>query len=195
MACGGYTGAMTLLLENPLPIWAAGAVCLAVAIIVFLSKRSLGAMLAVVGVVGVTLLLAVVERIVVTPGEEVENSLTTLMAAIEANDVPGVLAAIAPTAGEIRTEAEKLMPQVNVKETGATAVRVVVDDSAVPLRATSFLRGRIDGTHARTGARVFFFDRVEIDWEKSGDVWQVVDYRAEFRGKPIRATEGFRAIR
>jgi hypothetical protein len=184
---------MNLLLENPLPIWALGAVCLAIAVIVFLAKRSLGSMLAIVGVIAVTLLLVFIERLVVTPGEEVEAALATLMAAIEADDLPGVLAAIEPAAQAIRTEAETLMPQVKVKETGTTSVRVEVDESA--LKATSFFRGRIDGTYARTGVRVFYFDQVEIDWQKSGDIWLVVEYRAKFRGKPITASDGLRAAR
>lgn len=182
---------MTLFLENPLPIWSLGAVCLAIAVIVFLSKRSLGAVLGVVGVIAVTLLLLFVERVIITPSEEVEESLTALMAAIEANDLPGVVGAIDPAAKAIRTEAETLMPQVKIKETGMASVQVELDDSN-PLEATAFFRGRIDGTHARTGVRVFYFDQVEIDWRKAGDTWRVIDYRAKFRGKPINATEGFR---
>jgi hypothetical protein len=186
---------MTLLLENPVPIWALGAVCFAIAVIAFLAKRSLASILGVVGVVVVTALLLFTESVVVTPSEEVEQSLTDIMSAIEANDVASVVATIDPNAKAIRNEAETLMPQIKVRETSATAVRVEVDETASPHKATSFFRGRIDGTHARTGARVFYFDQVEIDWEKSGDTWRVINYRAQFRGKPIGATEGFRAIR
>lgn len=186
---------MTLLLENPLPIMALGTVCLAIAVIVFLAQRSLGSMLGIAGVIAVTALLLVLESIVITPSEEVEQALTALMAAVEANDVAAVVAAIDPSAQAIRKEAETLMPQVNVKETGTTSVRVEVDETANPLKATSFFRGRIDGTHARSGARVFYFDKVEIDWQKSGNSWRVIDYRAEFGGKPITATEGLRSTR
>jgi hypothetical protein len=186
---------MTLLFENPLPIWALGAVCLAIAVIVFLAKRSLGSVLGIVGVIVVTALLLLLESIVITPSEEVEQSLNNLMAAIEANNVAAVAAFIAPNATAIRNEAETLMPQVKVRETGAASIRVEVDDSASPPTATSFFRGRIDGTHARTGVRVFYFDQVEIDWQKSGDNWLVIDYRAQFRGKPITASDGLRAAR
>jgi hypothetical protein len=186
---------MDLVFENPLPIWSLGAVCLAIAVIVFLAKRSLASILGVAGVIAVTALLLVLESIVVTPSEEVEQSLSDLMAAIEANDLAAVVAWIDPSAKSIRSEAETLMPQVKVRETGSTSVHVEVDESASPLKATSFFRGRIDGTHARSGGRVFYFDKVEIDWQKSGDSWQVIDYRAEFRGKPITATDGLRAAR
>lgn len=186
---------MNLLLENPLPIWSLGAVCFAVSVIAFLAKRSLGSILGMVSIIALTLLLVFVERIVITPSEEVEQALTTLMSAIEANDLPVVLARIDPAAQHVRTDAETLMPQMKVKETGSTAVRVEVNESANPPRATVHFRGRIDGTHTRSGARIFYFDQVEIDWQKSGDQWRVLDYRAKFRGKPVKAADGFRATR
>jgi hypothetical protein len=146
-------------------------------------------------VIAATLLMLFVERMVVTPSEELEESLTTLMAALKANDLPGVLAQIDPSAASVRGDAETLMPQVNVKDTGFSAVRVEVAESSTPPRATVFFRGRIDGMHAHSGARLFFFDKVEIEWQKRGDQWLVTDYRAEFRGKPVKASEGLRGIR
>ena len=130
-----------------------------------------------------------------TPSEEVEQSLVALMDAIQANDLPAVFSMIDPSAKHVLSDAETLMPQVKVKETGSTAVRVEVDESANPPRATSFFRGRIDGTHAKSGVRIFYFDSVEIDWQKVGDKWLIVDYRVKFRGKPIKPVDGFRTIR
>ena len=186
---------MNLLLENPLPIWSLGAVCLAVSVIVFFAKRSLGSFLGMAGVIAVTLLSVFVERNIITPSEEVEQALATLMSAIEANNLSSVLAQLAPTAQHVRADAETLMPQLKIRETGSTAVRVEVDESVHPPRATVHFRGRIEGTHAHSGSRIFYFDQVEIDWQESGDQWLVVDYRAKFRGKPVKAADGFRAIR
>ena len=186
---------MNVLLENPLPIWAFGAVCLAVSLVIVLTRRSLGSILGVAAVIAGTLLLVFLERWVVTPSEEVEEALTTLMASIEANDLPAVLATIDPSAQEIRAEAERIMPQVAIRETAAASVRIEVVDGSSPLQAISYFRGRFDGTHARSGGRIFYFDKVEIDWQHSDGQWLIVDYRAEFRGKPIRATEGFRMAR
>lgn len=185
---------MNLLLENPLPIWSLGAVCLAITLIVFLAKRSLGSVLAVAGVIAGTALLLLLESIVITPSEEVEESLANVLEAIKANDLPQVLAMIDPNAKHVRNDAETLMPQVKVKETGATSVRVEFADSN-PLEATSFFRGRIDGTHARTGTRVFYFDQVEIDWQKNGATWQIIDYRVKHRGKKINPIHSFQAGR
>jgi hypothetical protein len=186
---------VNLLFENPLPIWALGAVCLAISVIVFFAKRSLGSILGMVGVIAATLLLVFVERSVVTPSEEVEQAVTDLLSAIEANDLPGVLAQIGPTASHVRTDAETLMPQVNMKDTGSTGVRVEVDQSANPARAIAHFRGRIDGTHSRSGARLFFFDQVEIDWQKTGAMWQITDYRVMYRGKPVNPVNSFKGGR
>lgn len=186
---------MALLLENPLPIWALGVVCLAVSLIVFFAKRSLGSVLTVVGVVAVTLLLVSVEQVVITPSEEIEQSLADVLEAIKSNDLPQVLTMIDPNAQRVRADAETLMPQVTVKETGSTSVRVEIDESANPPQGTSYFRGRVDGTHRRNGIRVFFFDQVEIDWQRNGDAWQIVDYRVMHRGQPVKATDAFRTAR
>ncbi len=186
---------MNLFLENPLPIWALGAVALTISVIVFLAKRSLGSMLGVAAVIGITVLLLFIESAVVTPTEELEQAVATVMAAIEANDLNGVLAQIDPQAAHVRHDAETLMPQVKVKETGATAVRVEIDGNAAPVKATTFFRGRIDGTNTRNGVRLFYFDQVELDWHKPSDKWLITDYRASFRGKPVKASEGLRGIR
>ena len=186
---------MTLFLENPLPIWALGSVCLAASLVVFFAKRSAGSMAVVAGVVAATILLLVVEKVVITPSEQVEESLSALMSAIEANDLPAVLGMIDPAATKVRSDAQILMPQIKVKETGSTAVRADVNEAAQPPTATAYFRGRIDGTHARTGTRIFFFDKVEIDWRQSGDQWLIVDYRVMFRGKQVNPVDGFRTIR
>jgi hypothetical protein len=186
---------MTLFFENPLPIWALGIVGFAIAVIVYFAKKSLGSMLAVAFVVVATAVLLFIERQVITPSEEVEQAVVDIMDAIQANDVPGVVALIDPLATKVRSDAETLMPQVKVKATGNSSLRVELDESASPPKATSFFRGKIDGVHSKTGARAFYFDQVEVDWQKSGDKWLVVDYRAEFRGKPISAAEGIRGVR
>jgi hypothetical protein len=186
---------MNLFFENPLPIWGLGAVALAIAATVYFAKKSGRSLGGVVAVIVATALLLYIERQVITPSEEVELAVVEIMDAIQANDVPGVVALIDPSATKVRTDAETLMPQVKVNATGNSSLRVELDESASPAKATSFFRGKIDGVHSRTGARAIYFDQVEVDWQKSGDKWLVVDYRAKFRRKPINASDGIRAIR
>lgn len=186
---------MNLLLENPLPIWAAGVVLTTLCLVLVLARRSLASILVLGAVIALTLVLVLAERMVVTDREQVEATLSQLTDAIEANDLTAVLALMDPTATNVRTDAEKLMPQVKVRDAGATTVRVELDETSVPLRATSFFRGRVDGVHSRSGARLFFFDQVEIDWQKTGDRWLIVDYRVYQRGQPIEAVKSVRGNR
>ena len=52
---------MTFLLENPLPIWIAGAIGAVLAGVVFAARRNLASLVALAGIVLVTLLLAGIE--------------------------------------------------------------------------------------------------------------------------------------
>ena len=189
---------MTLLLENPLPIWSAGAVLTAICLVLVFARRSLSSVVALIAVIAITLALAFVESLVITEREQVEESLDQLIDALEANDLAAVLAVVDPSANVVRSDAEALMSQVNIADAGATGIRIELDDSAKPPRAMALFRGRIDGVHTRTGARVFFFDQVEIDWQKSGERWLILNYRVFQRGEAIdavRSVHGNRPVR
>jgi hypothetical protein len=186
---------MTLFFENPLPIWGLGAVALAIAAAVYFAKKTGGSLLGLAVAIVATAVLLFIERQVITPSEEVEQAVVDIMDAIQANDMPGVVGMIDPSAMKVRSDAETVMPQMRVNSTGNSSLRVELDESASPAKATSFFRGKIDGVHGKTGARAFYFDQVEVDWQKAGDKWLVTDYRAFFRGKPISAAEGVRAIK
>ncbi len=186
---------MNFLLENPLPIYATGAVLGTVCGLAFLARRNLPSLFALIGVVVLTLLLVLVERIVVTEREQVEATLQQLMANLETGEVPAVLALIDPAAAPMRADVEILMPQATIEDTGATAVRVEVDADAKPLTATSRFRGRVDGIHRSSGMRLFFFDEVEIIWVKRGDKWLAEAYTVQLQGKTINPVESMRGNR
>ncbi len=173
------------LLENPLPIYAVGTVLATVCGLAFLARRNLPSLFALIGVVVLTLLLVVVERVVVTEREQVEAALQQLMRDVEAGDMSAVLARIDSGAAKMRNDVEKLMPQAEIKDTGATSVRVEVDADTEPMTATSRFRGKVDGVHRRSGMRVFFFDEVEINWVKRGEQWLAEAYAVKIKGKAI----------
>lgn len=183
---------MSVVLENPVPIYAVGAVLSTLCGLAFLARRNLPSLLALVGVVGATLLLVLVERIVVTPREEVEEAVANLLYAIEANDLPTVVAAIDPAATGIRSDAETLMPMVNVTDTGATSLRVDIDTTDKPPRAVAMFRGKVDGIHKGSGQRVFYFEEVRLSWVERDGRWLVEDYRVHTDGMPIDAVDGLR---
>ena len=105
---------MTWLAENALMIWAAGAVALTLAFVVYWETRSYRAQLAMALVVLITAALLVAEWLIETPREAVARTLYQLAATVEANDVPGTLGYLSPKAGEIRSDVEKLMPEVTI---------------------------------------------------------------------------------
>ena len=186
---------MAIFFENPLPIVAVGAVLATVCGLAFLARRTLVSLLLLAGVVLLTLLLVLLEQLVVTERELVEAALYQLMDDIESGEVSAVLASIDSGAAKMRADVEKLMPEARIEDTGATAVRIEVDEASEPPTATSWFRGRLDGLHQRSGMRVFFFDEVEISWVKRGDRWQAVDYAVQWRGNsidPVKSMKGNR---
>ncbi len=182
---------MNILLENPLPILAIGAVLATLCGLVFLSRRTVPSLLALAVVVLLTLLLVVTERLIVTPREEVEQALSALLAAVESNDLPSVLALIDPASANVRSDAETLMPRVDVEDTGATAIEIDIDGSA----ATVHCRGRLRGIHRSSGAAMMFFDEVEFQWVRRDEQWLLEDFVAYWNGKPLNAVESLKGKR
>jgi hypothetical protein len=179
---------VTTLLENPLPIAVAGGLFATLALVVFLSRRNLTSLVALVGVVLATLLLLLVERVVRTDREVVESSLQAAMDAIEANDLPGALEIIDPAAADIRADAETLMPLVKWTTANAASIETTVDDTAQPPTATTRFRAFLNGVHEQSGMAVGYVNQqVDVHWIKRGDKWFVNDYTAYFDGKPIDA--------
>ena len=90
---------MNWLAENALPIWVGGAVALTMALVVYLQTRTQRVRCRrSVAVVAIVAALLVTERLMETPREAVERTLYELAATVEANDVPGALGFLAPTA-------------------------------------------------------------------------------------------------
>jgi hypothetical protein len=179
---------VTTLFENPLPVLVAGGLLAVLALVVFLARRSGAALLALVGVIALTLLLVLVERLVVTDREHVENALAGVLDAIEANDVSATVEFIDPAAAKIRADAQALMPQIKVEAANAAAVDVTVDDAAQPPAAIARFRAYLHGTHTASGTPVGYINQqVDLHWVKRGDRWLIDDYTAYFEGEPIDA--------
>src|SRR4051794_28997970 len=86
---------MSYLVETPWPgLLLAGLIELALGFLLVRSGRA-WVIVAMAGVLVAAIALVVIERLVVTDKEEIENSLETVAAALEAHDVPGVLATLA----------------------------------------------------------------------------------------------------
>jgi hypothetical protein len=186
---------LTFFLENPIPIYFVGTVLVVITGLTFLVRRTLRSLVWLVGVVLATLLLLAIERWVVTEREQIEANLGTLLESLEANDMPGVLAMIDPDAEEVRSDVETMMPEVTVKDTGATMLHIELGNSQDRPTATAQFLGRVDGVHKKSGQRVFYLDEVQLQWRHRDDRWVVENYEAMWQGRPINAVKSMRANR
>jgi hypothetical protein len=177
------------LVENPVLIGVIGGLLTTLALVVFLARRSLGSLVALAGAILLTLLGLVVERLVVTEREQVERAVAEVLAAVEANDLPGVLAAIDPAAAKVRGDASALMPLIKVEKARAlSAVDVDFTSTRQPPMALSRFRCFLQGIHTRSGMQVGYFNQqVDIHWVKRGDRWLIEDYTAYYDNQPIDA--------
>jgi hypothetical protein len=154
-----------------------GAVLLTMAGVVHWQLRTGKAFLAMLAVVILTGMLLVVERMIETPREAVERTLNELADAIEENDLPGVLTFIAPTALEVRSDAETLMPLVKVKKANIIGTPdIAVDERARPPTAAAKCQGFVDVTVRQNGMHGGYMDRVTIHFVADGDRWLIESY-------------------
>ena len=172
---------MNWLAENALPIWLGGAVAATLAVVVYLQTRTLGALLSIVAILAVTAGLLAAEYFWETPREAVERTLYELAATVEANDVSGTLAFLAPTADQaIRRDVEELMPLVNIERArilGTPKIEVASGDP--PAAATVQCRGLIIATIKRTGMKGGQNDELTMQWVRSGERWLVESYTSQ----------------
>ncbi len=187
------------LLENPLPIAAIGGLLVTLTAIVFLSRRDGASLAALAATALVTAGLLLVERFVATDREQVEEAVAGLLDAIEANDEPGVLNAVDPSAVKVRAEIAALMPEIKINAANAMGrIEVTVNDAGQPPIADATILAFLDGVHARSGLRVAYYkQRVDLHWVKQGERWLLADYTAYYNGQPIDAASsaaGNRAV-
>ncbi len=170
---------MRWLAENALPIWIGGAIALTMACVAYFQTRTKGAMYGILGVCAVTAALLLYNWLVETPREAVEHALYNLAAIVEANDVPGALAQLAPTAKpQLRKDVETLMPQVLIERArimGEPQVELNADEST----ATIQCRGFIMAKNKRDGLKGGAEDRFVLQWVRQGNRWLLDSYTSQ----------------
>jgi hypothetical protein len=165
------------LAENALAIWVAGAVLLTLAAVVYLQLRTTASLVAILIVVLLTAALLVTEHLIVTPREAVERTLYELAATIEADELPAVLRLIAPSAAAVRSDAEALMPLVDVEKARILGTpEITVDETAQPMTATVNCQGLVDVTVKQSGMKGPYMDRVQIHFVESNGAWLIESY-------------------
>lgn len=184
---------MTALFENAIPIYAVSAVLVTLCALIFFNRRDLPSMIGMITAALLAISMIALEMIVVTDREQVENEVVDIMLAIEANDVPGVLALVDPQDTQLRSDVEALLPMVNVRDTSVTSLEVDLASQSEPLTATAKFRAKVD--LQRREWRYVYFDRVDLDWVKRGDQWFLQGYQPYQDGKPIDARRSIQSQR
>jgi hypothetical protein len=185
---------MIWFVESPWPILMLGlAIEVVLAIALWRTGRSniVGAMVA-VGMA--TLGLIVIERMIVTDVEQVEDTLSEAARSLEANDVAGLLATFADDSPK-RNEVQTVLAHVTVREARIGGdLEIRVDTLAVPHSATARFTGRVNARDNRGSIPYEHFIRTfSVTLHRQDGHWRIYDYaEAEPRGGPAGAAGGRR---
>jgi ketosteroid isomerase-like protein len=168
---------MSALVENPI-FWIAVTVLLEAILAIALVRTGrgalIGAMIAVLVLGAAGLLL---ERVVVTEREEVEAAFVEIAAALERNDVPGVMARLAPEAGQLRTEASNRMPRVEISDARIRDLKVSFNRHANPPTARAQFKAIVEGRDKQGEVPYEHFIRqFSVGLRREGDRWLLTDY-------------------
>ena len=132
---------MSEFLESPLPVLMLGLTAQIVLVVLLVATRR-GAILYAMG--GVLLLTGVgllIERLVVTDQKRVKATLEAARLAVETNDAARLLACMSPSAKEIRQVVEHGMKTVRFSEARIRALKITFDRQRNPPTAKAQLTG------------------------------------------------------
>jgi len=171
---------MGWLLEDPTTVLTAG-ILIQVLLAVVLVKTGRGAvLLAMGGVFVLTILLVVVEFTVVTPREEIENTLYSAATAAEANDLDQFMTFIDPASAAGFSEVQSRMPRFDIKSVRLGQLQVEVDDSGESTAAQARMIASVEANDRQGQVpRDKYIARFSVDLKKVNDRWLMVAYKEE----------------
>ena len=123
--------------------------------------------------------LLLVEWFVVTEHERVEAALYGIAAALEADDVPGVVSHLSPTVPALQVEAQARLEHVRIREVVIGDLKISFNKLASPPAATATFLGRLNVDVRRGGPLGNVVGRFKVSLRKEDDRWLVRGY--EFR--------------
>jgi hypothetical protein len=172
---------MTWFTDNPTPIFIICGIALLV-LLVFLLKTGRGViLLAMVGVVLCIVTAIVIDSIVVTDREQVEQTLFQAAALAEENKLEELLDLfISPSVPHIRGQARSWIAQASrIDDVSVSAIDITVNHKKNPSTARAEFRVYARG-EARERNNPFPFQymtRMRVDFQREGDRWRVIDYQ------------------
>ena len=169
-----------ILLESPWPILLIGIAVEAVLAIALLRSGQGKMLWAMLGVAGLLVVGLVVERLVVTDREAVENTLDTAVAAVEANDLNRLLECISPSAQKTRADARWALGRVEFRKARITDLEITINRLTSPPTAKAKFHA-IGTGRDRLGESPYpsFMRPVTVNLRREKGRWLIGDYSVE----------------
>jgi ketosteroid isomerase-like protein len=166
---------VTWLVESPWPTLMLG-LAVEVGLAIWLIRSGRVAAIAAMGIVlAATVGLLVVERLVVTDAEAVEDALADAAAALEANDPPRVLALFAPDSPRL-AEVRSILSRMTVRDARVGGdLEIRFDDKAQTANTTFTARVEARDNQGQL-PHEHFIRRLSVTLHRQGDRWLIYDY-------------------
>jgi hypothetical protein len=176
---------MVIFVESPWPILFIGIAVEAVLAFLLLQTGRGKFLIAMLGVAALVVVGLVVERLVVTDREAVENTLDAAVAAVKRNDLDGALACLSSSAKEARVFTRWVFGRVEFQEAHISELEVKVNRLTSPPSADAKFLAVGKGKD-RKGEWLYqgFAQRVTLQLRLQGDRWLVTGYKIEDFQKP-----------
>ena len=134
-------GSMAALFEDPLPAIFVGVIVESILIALFFATQKRLWIIPIAGVLLLLFALVLVERLVITEREEVENTIDEIAAAILANDVEAVLSHLSDSNRKSRARARWAMDRVEVHGVKLSGLEITVNSLTSPPSAKRSMFG------------------------------------------------------
>lgn len=168
---------MTWLLEDPWPIVILGVLG-EVLLLAALLRTGRGLFVAcMVGVALLTGLGVLVERLVVTDREEIEETLQSAAAALSSDEPLRVLDYIAPEAEEVRSAAQRYLAWIDFRDISLRAPETRVSQrmpGTATVRFTAHVQGTLKNSELSLGEGLVY---LEVQFRKHEGRWLVTGYQ------------------
>ena len=173
---------MRFLLEQPLPIFLTGMLATIILAVAWARSGSKKLIFAIGGVIGLTVLLLIVEKAVVTDSEAVEKTIRRIAAAVERGDWESAFEYIHSGSPEIRTRAESELPSYQIRDVNIkrNLTIEIFSDEDPPRAVAEFNVTVVLGSDDDNIQEIFENRRiprfVRITFLKESDKWRLSDY-------------------
>ena len=165
-------------LEDPLAVLFFGALWVAVAAVAWTQTRDRRAFLALMFGIALTAAGLIVERLVVTPREEIAGVLHAAAQALESNDTSRVVSYLASSAGDLQSEVRQRMKivrfqKVSIKRNLEVTLGAARPSSRAEARVNAV--ATLDGP-ADFGKAIVVPRFLVVEFVREGDQWRIASY-------------------